>query len=134
MPSNIINTQPTLVFPYMFTDAFEEVIERPAFIDQMTADGRMVRYPRTAARRCRFRLSRRLNEYEAAELRQWYDVLGVSGGVFWFYNPRELHPPDLSGANPVGRYAVVWDGPLSQSTEAAVNCSSDFAFREVQIG
>lgn len=132
MPGNIIITEPTLVMPMALMAAFTEEIERRALIDEGYAQGESTRRPLTLLARRRFRIARRLTPAQRSELVAFYN-LTREGVPFWFYNLAETQPPgswDETGANPIGRYVVVWDGPLVQAARMG-RSSSEFALREV---
>ena len=118
MPSNLILTQPNVVMPIGLMVAFSEHHERPALDDGIQPDGANHRTALTIDARRIFRLTRKLNYSEMNDL----DVFlkWRKHEPFWFYNLRETAPPgswDPTGASPVGRYAVVWNGLLEASTE-----------------
>jgi hypothetical protein len=134
MPSNLVITQPDAVMPQGLMSAFREQIERPALVDDGYALGESTRFAMTTLSRRTFRLARRLNQADTTAL---YNFLAArKARPFWFYNLRETQPVgswDPTGANPVGRYAVVWQGPLTQSTDLGLRGTSEFELREVSL-
>jgi hypothetical protein len=142
MPYNVIIGTPVQVMPIGLMAAFEEESERKALIDQGYAYGESTRLALTLTSRKRFRVSRRLTPAQADALRAFY-LSTRHGQSFWFYNLRETQPPgsfDPTGGNPIGRYAVVWDSPLTQSAgftgtvaKPARGSVSEYALREVAV-
>ena len=101
--------------PIGLMTAFTEEIDRPALIDGPFAGGETIRFPLTMNPRRVFRLARRLTQVDADALRNF--LLQHKCRPFWFYNIRETSPAgywDPTGANPVGRYPVVWQGAYAQ--------------------
>lgn len=131
MPNNLILPTPTQVMPIGPMLAFSESLEHAALLDEYpdasTARRSLVTLPRRV-----FRLARKL---PAADMAALYSFLqGMKGRPFWFYNLRETQPPgswDATGLNPVGRYAVVLQGPLSQSVELGSRGTVSMELREV---
>lgn len=118
MPQNLILTQPDAVMPQGLMSAFSEEIERPALADGVWSLGESVRFPLTLQARRVFRLARRLDAIELDQLRSF--LLNKKNQPFWFYNLRETQPIgsyDPTGQNPIGRYAVVWQGGMSSTIE-----------------
>jgi hypothetical protein len=134
MPSNLVITQPDVVMPQGLMSSFKEQIERPALVDDGYALGESTRFAMTIFSRRTFRLARRLNGADTVTL---YNFLAArKGRPFWFYNLRETQPVgswDPTGQNPVGRYAVVWQGPLAQATEMGRGGTSELELREVAL-
>ena len=134
MPGNIINTVPVTVMPMGLMALFTEELERKAFIDEGYAQGESTRVARTLFARHRFHVSRKLTLAESESLRTFY-LNTRDGKPFWFYNLKECVPVgdwDESGGNPVGRYAVVWDGPLVQAVGLGLRGhTSEYQLREV---
>lgn len=136
MPGNIVITAPVTVMPMGLMSLFQEEMERKAFVDEGYAQGESTRVARTIFSRRRFRVARKLTKDEAESLRTFY-ISTRDGRPFWFYNLIECVPVgdwDESGGSPVGRYAVVWDGPLVQSVGIGRNGTSEYQLREVVEG
>jgi hypothetical protein len=135
MPSNIVHTPPGEVMPMGLMILFESQAERRALTDTGYALGESTRQALTLTSRKRFRVSRRLTLSEAQNLRAFY-IRYRHGAPFWFYDLRETEPPgswDPAGANPIGRYAVVFEGPLMQSAGPSRG-NSEYLLREVVEG
>ena len=118
MPSNLVLTQPDVVMPQGPMQAFDESAERPALLDDGYAQGEDTRFVLTQQARRFFRVARRLTQDDWNTLYTFF--VARKGRPFWFYNVRETQPPyswDPTGQNPIGRYAVVFEGGLSQATE-----------------
>ena len=111
--------------------AFSESVEHAALLDEYP-DGQSARASLVTLPRRVFRLSRRLSHANAQTL---YTFLkNQQGRPFWFYNIRETQPPgswDATGLNPVGRYAVVLQGPLSQTVDLGSRGTISLELREV---
>jgi len=131
MPNNLLLPTPTQVMPIGPMLAFSESVEHQALLDEYpdasTTRASLVMLPRRT-----FRLARKLPAVDMAAL---YTFLkGMKGKPFWFYNLKETQPPgswDPTGLNPVGRYAVVLQGPLSQSVELGLRGTVSLELREV---
>lgn len=134
MPGNIVITPPNQVMPLGPMSAFTEEIERPARVDEGYAYGETTRLALTTQARRVFRLTRSLSAADAAALENFL-LLTMTGRAFWFYNLRETVPTgsyDPTGANPVGRYAVTWEGSLTQAVAPGVRTVvAQYALREV---
>lgn len=136
MPGNIVNKPPTQVMPMGTMVSFDGTFERPAIVDEGYAYGESTRQPLTLNARRYFRVARPLTRAQADTLEQFYTSTVSAGEPFWFYDLRETVPIgswDPTGANPVGRYCVFWDGPMART----VNLSGrpliiEFALREVE--
>lgn len=131
MPNNLILPTPTEVMPIGPMAAFSESLEHAALLDEYP-DGQTARSSLVTLPRRVFRLSRRLTHADAQTL---YTFLkGMQGRPFFFYHLKETQPPgswDATGVNPVGRYAVVMQGPLQQTVELGLRGTSSVELREV---
>lgn len=136
MPSNISISPPTQVMPMGTMNAFSEQIIREAVVDDAYAYGESTRQPLTLNPRRQFAISRPVTPAAANTLEQFYRDTMRSGASFWFYNLRETIPTgswDPTGANPVGRYTVAWDGPLVRTLNLAGRpILLEFSLREVE--
>lgn len=111
--------------------SFSESVEHAALLDEYpdasTARASLVLLPRRT-----FRVVRKLS---AADMAALYSFLqAMKGRPFWFYNLRETAPVgswDPAGLNPVGRYAVVLQGPLAQTLEIGSRGTVSIELREV---
>ena len=132
MPGNLAPAEPTQVMPYSLAAAFEETLFLDAFINEY-ADGRSERRAGAFNARRTFRVARRLSDEQLEDLRTFYYDVARYGAPFWFYNVRETTPPytwDETGSNPVGRYAVVWEGGWNDTITFGRH-ESQFVLREV---
>ena len=80
-----------------------------------------------------FRLTRPLTDAQLDDLRGFYLSYARYGYPFWFYNLRETVPPfnwDETGADPVGRYTVTWEGGWNETIGLGRHETS-FVLREV---
>ena len=135
MPGNIEIQEPSLVMPMTLASAFNETIFVDAQVDEY-ADGRSTRRALAIFGRRGFRITRPLTDYELDDLRGFYFAYAKFGRTFWFYNLRETVPPgswDGTGENPVGRYAVVWEGGWQETLLVNRNTAS-IVLREVRGG
>jgi hypothetical protein len=115
MPDNIKPSVPTQVLPYGLASAFSEELRIESLVNEYQ-NGWSTRKAEHLNPRKFFRISRRLTLADWATLRDFYFI--NLGKPFWFYNVRETVPPftwDITGAEPLGRYTVVFDGPWSES-------------------
>lgn len=132
MPHDLHPALPGLTMPNQLASAFEEVLMLDAALEEY-ADGRSTRRAMAFNSRRGFRLSRPLNDAELDDLRGFYFAYARYGHAFWFYNYRETIPPgswDESGADPIGRYTVVWEGSWTETIGKARH-TTDFVLREV---
>lgn len=131
MPNNLILPTPTQVMPIGPMLAFSESVEHAALLDEYP-DGQTARASLVTLPRRTFRLVRKL---KAADMAALYSFLqAMRGRPFWFYSLKETQPPgswDPAGLNPVGRYAVVLQGPLAQSLELGSRGTVSMELREV---
>ena len=120
MPGNLHPADPVEVMPYTVARLFEESAFLDAQLDEY-ADGRSVRRALAINSRRTFRLTRLVSDEDLDILRGFYlanSRLIARGTPFWFYNVRETVPPftwDETAGDPVGRYAVVWEGGWNET-------------------
>jgi hypothetical protein len=114
MPNNVIPAEPVDVLPIGLYSAFGEDLRLESLINDYQ-DGNSQRYALAINARTFFRLTRALTASQWLTLRDFY--FAHVGTPFYFYAPRETVPPwtgDPTGADPTGRYTVVFDGAWSE--------------------
>ena len=116
MPGNIAAANPTGVFPRIVASSFTEEIRLEA-LSNTYADGSSERQALALTPRHYFHLTipQTLAQWQGL----WNFYKAHRGLPFYVYNPCETVPPfsyDASGADPVGRYIMVFDSPWSETT------------------
>jgi len=130
MPGNITHATPTAVMPARLARAFQESLRLEANLN-MYPDGSSDRLALAQNVRHYFAMTEGLTASDWVTLKNFF--LQWQGKAFYFYNLRETVPPftwDPTGANPVGRYTVVFDGSWSDTYQAA-RTAVTLALREV---
>lgn len=115
MPGNIIAATPTDVMPARLLRAFREEIRLETDLNTYP-DGSSDRVALATNDRHYFTMQATLLPDDWAAMRTFF--MAHVGRPFYIYNPRETVPPfswDPTGANPVGRYTVTFDGLWSDT-------------------
>jgi hypothetical protein len=130
MPPNIAPANPVDVLPKIVANAFTVELRLESLVNTYP-DGSSERATLAPTERTYFRLTEPLS---AAQWTALWDFFKAHRGVpFFVYNPRETVPPysyDPTGQDPIGRYAVVFDGGWSE-TNAIGRGQVGIALREV---
>lgn len=118
MPASVANAAPATVMPNTLCRAFAASRSYPALVNEYRDGGRQVAL-RGATSRKSWSVAKRLSMAETAALRLFYLARGAGTEPFYFYDllddKQAVHDP--TGANPVGRYTVRFDGGWSQVAE-----------------
>jgi len=130
VPGNLNPANPVDVLPAGLAGAFTEEVRFENFLNSYV-DGSSDRMTLVINPRRFFKLTRKLTAAQYTALFNFYKAHLIA--AFFFYNGVETVPPftsDPTGANPVGRYTVVFDGSWSDAVTLARSQGS-FGMREV---
>ena len=130
MPGNVASAVPVGVMPWSLASQYTEELRLEALVNAYP-DGSSERTALALNPRRFFKLAFPLRPAKFTEM--WNFYRANYGKPFWFYNLRETVPPftyDPTGSNPVGRYAVVFDGAWSEEIQLGRSTAS-FNLREV---
>ncbi|HEU0180306.1 MAG TPA: hypothetical protein VFV58_39220 [Blastocatellia bacterium] len=129
MPGNVGPGAPTEVMPWALCAAFTEELRYEAYVDSYM-DGSSDRAALMSNPRHFFRMTQRLKPTQYTSLFNFYKAHLTK--AFWFYSVFETpgFTYDPTGANPVGRYCVVFDGSFNDQISLARSQAS-FGLREV---
>lgn len=121
MPGSVQNAAPATVLPWSLCRAFVHAREYPVLVNEYR-NGESQRSRQAETSRKRWRLAKRLTAAQLAELRTFYQARKGSTEPFYFYDPWEANPKfayDPTGASPVGRCTVRFNGEWNQSVGPA---------------
>lgn len=130
MPANLLPAAPTEVMPKILCRAFQ-IQGTFECLANTYPDGSSDRLTLVINQRFSFKMTSDLDTTTFAALRTFF--FAHLGKPFWFYNLRETVPPwsfDPTGADPIGRYTVVFDGQWSDQVGPARG-AVNFGLREV---
>lgn len=115
MPDNIISATPTDVMPARLARAFHEELRLECDVN-IYPDGSSDRNALAQNNRRYFTMQQTLLPTDWQAMRDFFNR--NQGRAFYFYNLRETVPPfswDPTGANPIGRYTVAFDGEWTET-------------------
>jgi hypothetical protein len=129
MPNNLNPAAPTTVMPFFLMKAFSHEYRWECLVNPYP-DGSSQRFPQALTPRSYFQLSRSMSPIEWAAMRIFFNE-HQNGRPFWFYDLHESKGKhDPTGADPVGRYVVVFDSGWSENT-AIPRALASLGLREV---
>jgi hypothetical protein len=130
MPANILPANPVDVMPKVLCRAFMEKLTFEALANTYP-DGSSDRVSLVLNTRHYFQMSPEMVATDFGTLRTFF--FAHMAQPFYFYNLRETVPPysyDPTGADPIGRYTVVFDGAWSDQMGPARG-TAKLSLREV---
>jgi hypothetical protein len=132
MPANVAAAAPTTVLPHALCSAYEQTMSYECVTSDYPS-GESQREVKASSPRRAWSLARRLRPAAMQALVEFYLARHGAHDPFWFYDPYETpvfggHDP--TGAQPVGRYAVRFEGPLTRTLSGG---RSEAAFALVEV-
>lgn len=118
MPGNVSNAAPATVFPQILCTAFQQVREI-AVQGNEYRNGESQRALQVASSRRKWVLAARLSASLLTTLRAFYLARRGATEAFYYYDPFAVVPIgsnfDATGASPIGRVTVRFEGEWQQS-------------------